>query len=95
EKNSWIEPNFSSCSEMIYTFKEINNLKLSIKGALPIYIGMVIDYPHKTLMINMLTSTKPIQGLYATQNSPIKGNHLPGAQVRSLIPKLTLRTHFF
>ncbi|XVJ44999.1 extracellular solute-binding protein [Candidatus Phytoplasma australasiaticum] len=46
EKNSWIEPNFSSCSEMIYTFKEINNLKLSIKGALPIYIGMVTDTGH-------------------------------------------------
>ncbi|MDV3188756.1 MAG: bifunctional oligoribonuclease/PAP phosphatase NrnA [Pigeon pea little leaf phytoplasma] len=46
EQNSWIDSSFSSCSEMIYTFKEINNLNLSIKGALPIYIGMVTDTGH-------------------------------------------------
>ncbi|WAN63074.1 3'-to-5' oligoribonuclease [Candidatus Phytoplasma rubi] len=39
----WIDSNFASCSEMIYHFKEYHNLKLTKKGALPIYTGIVTD----------------------------------------------------
>ncbi|MDO8168061.1 DHH family phosphoesterase [Candidatus Phytoplasma melaleucae] len=39
----WVDDSFSSCSEMIYYFKEQNNLEISAKGALPIYVGMVTD----------------------------------------------------
>ncbi|WCA22279.1 DHH family phosphoesterase [Candidatus Phytoplasma oryzae] len=39
----WIDSSFSSCSQMIYHLKEKNNFKLSIKGALAIYIGIISD----------------------------------------------------
>ncbi|MCQ9618608.1 MAG: Bifunctional oligoribonuclease/PAP phosphatase NrnA [Candidatus Phytoplasma pruni] len=39
----WVEPRFASCSEMIYTFKEYHNYKISLKGAMPMYVGMVTD----------------------------------------------------
>jgi phosphoesterase RecJ-like protein len=39
----WIDPNFASCSEMIYTFKEYHNYKISLNGAMPIYVGMITD----------------------------------------------------
>lgn len=39
----WIDSNFASCSEMIYFFKEFHNFKLTKKGALPIYTGIVTD----------------------------------------------------
>ncbi|XXP77451.1 MAG: bifunctional oligoribonuclease/PAP phosphatase NrnA [Lettuce witches'-broom phytoplasma] len=39
----WVEPKFASCSEMIYAFKEYHNYKISLKGAMPIYVGMVTD----------------------------------------------------
>ncbi|AYJ01227.1 bifunctional oligoribonuclease/PAP phosphatase NrnA [Candidatus Phytoplasma ziziphi] len=42
----WIDSNFASCSEMIYHFKEYHNLKLTKKGALPIYTGIVTDTGH-------------------------------------------------
>ncbi|TVY12449.1 DHH family phosphoesterase [Candidatus Phytoplasma pini] len=42
----WIDNNFSSCSEMIYSFKEYVNFQLSKKGALSIYVGMITDSGH-------------------------------------------------
>ncbi|NWN45615.1 DHH family phosphoesterase [Candidatus Phytoplasma pruni] len=39
----WVEPQFASCSEMIYAFKEYHNYKISLKGAMPMYVGMVTD----------------------------------------------------
>ncbi|WP_341266464.1 bifunctional oligoribonuclease/PAP phosphatase NrnA [Candidatus Phytoplasma fraxini] len=39
----WIDSNFASCSEMIYYFKKFHNYKLTKKGALPIYTGIVTD----------------------------------------------------
>ncbi|WP_323847847.1 MAG: bifunctional oligoribonuclease/PAP phosphatase NrnA [Phytoplasma sp.] len=39
----WIDSNFASCSEMIYYFKKFHNYKLTYKGALPIYTGIVTD----------------------------------------------------
>lgn len=39
----WIDSNFASCSEMIYHFKKYHHFKLTQKGALPIYTGIVTD----------------------------------------------------
>ncbi|KND62548.1 DHH family phosphoesterase [Candidatus Phytoplasma phoenicium] len=39
----WIDSSFSSCSEMMFHFKEKCNLKLSFNGAISIYVGMVSD----------------------------------------------------
>ncbi|PQP79495.1 bifunctional oligoribonuclease/PAP phosphatase NrnA [Candidatus Phytoplasma phoenicium] len=41
--HEWIDSSFSSCSEMIFHLKEKCDLQLSLKGAIPIYIGMASD----------------------------------------------------
>ncbi|MBP3059331.1 bifunctional oligoribonuclease/PAP phosphatase NrnA [Texas Phoenix palm phytoplasma] len=41
--HQWVDSSFSSCSEMIYSFKEKNDFKITRKGALPLYVGMVTD----------------------------------------------------
>ncbi|MFT2805127.1 DHH family phosphoesterase [Candidatus Phytoplasma asteris] len=39
----WVDANYSSCSQMIFEFKEKCNMKLTHKGALAMYVGMVTD----------------------------------------------------
>ncbi|MBP5836087.1 DHH family phosphoesterase [Candidatus Phytoplasma meliae] len=39
----WVDPNYSSCSQMIFAFKEKFNMKLTYQGALAMYVGIVTD----------------------------------------------------
>ncbi|MBS2126258.1 bifunctional oligoribonuclease/PAP phosphatase NrnA ['Fragaria x ananassa' phyllody phytoplasma] len=39
----WVDPNYSSCSQMIFAFKEKFNMKLNYQGALAMYVGIVTD----------------------------------------------------
>jgi phosphoesterase RecJ-like protein len=39
----WVDANYSSCSQMIFEFIEKFNMKLTSKGALAMYVGMVTD----------------------------------------------------
>ncbi|MFB0638451.1 bifunctional oligoribonuclease/PAP phosphatase NrnA [Candidatus Phytoplasma solani] len=39
----WVDPSYSSCSQMIFDFKQRFEMQLTTKGALAMYVGMVTD----------------------------------------------------